>query len=266
MFTTDPLLAFKAEQAGVDGVIVDWETRGKQERQKNHPLEINLDTPQDVYNLSEELTIPVVVRVNALGIHTASEVGCALDNGAKIIMQPMARNVEEVKTFLKIIDGRAKTIIQVETPSLAANAKNLKTLDWDYVYIGLNDLMVATGHSSIWQALFDGTAENICSQLRGRAYGFGGATILGGGEPIINALILHELIRLGGSVSVMRRTLKKELLDRDFNLEMRALRGFVECSDARGRQAMQQDHEHLLRILKEYLNPTAKTLYEKLVV
>ena len=266
MFTTDPLLGLKAEKAGVDGVVVDWESRGKKARQKNHPLETNYDTPQDVHNLSEKLTIPVIVRINALGTRTASEINCALDNGAKIIMLPMARSVDDVKKFLKLIDGRAETIIQVETPTLASDAESLKTLDWDYVYIGLNDLMVATGKSSIWQALFDGTAENISSKLRGRAYGFGGATIIGGGEPIINALILHELVRLGGTISLMRRTLKKELLDRDFNLEMKALRGFIECSEARGPLAIQQDHEHLLRILKDYLNASSRNKLETLVI
>ncbi len=266
MFSTDLALAFKAEQAGVDGIIVDWESRGKQTRQKNHPLETNFDTPQDVYNISKEVKIPVIVRVNSLGIHTASEITCALDNGAKIIMLPMAQSKQEVKTFLKLVEGRAKTIIQIETPSLASDVNNLRTLDWDYAYIGLNDLMVATGQSSIWQAIFDGTAESICSQLQGRAFGFGGSTILGGGEPIINALILHELIRLGGTISVMRRTFKKELLDRDLNLEMSALREFVKCSEARGPQAIQNDHEHLLRILKGHLHSSVQNVLEKIVV
>jgi hypothetical protein len=266
LFTADLLLAFKAEQAGVDGIIVDWESRGKPARQKNHQLEINFDTPQDVYNLSKELKIPVIVRVNPLGTYTASEITCALNNGAKIIMLPMAHNLEEVKTFLKLIDSRAKTIIQIETPSLATDVDNLRILDWDYAYIGLNDLMLATGQSSIWQALLDGTAESICSHLKGRAYGFGGSTILGGGEPIINALILHELVRLGGTISIMRRTFKNELLDRDFNLEMGALREFVKCSETRGPQAIQHDHKHLLRILKGYLNPSVQNVLEKIVV
>jgi hypothetical protein len=266
LFTTDLLLAFKAQQAGVDGVIVDWESRGKQARQQNHPLETNFDTPQDVYNLSRKLKIPVIVRVNQLGTYTASEINCALNNGAKIVMLPMARSVAEVRTFLRLVDGRAKTIIQIETPSLASEVKNLRSLEWDYAYIGLNDLMVATGHSSIWQALFDGTAESICTPLKGRTYGFGGSTILGGGEPIINSLILHELVRLGGAVSILRRTFKKELLDRDFNLEMQALREFVKCSEIRGPLAMAHDHEHLLRILKAYLTSQPQSMLEKIVV
>ena len=259
-------MALKAESAGIDGVIVDWESRGKYLRQKNHELEINLNTPQDVYNLSSNLKIPVVVRVNPFGEHTASEITCALDNGAKIIMLPMAANSLEAKKFLKLVDYRAKTIIQVETPSLANEIEKFSSLDWDYAYIGLNDLMVARGQRSIWQAVFDGTAESICRKLRGRAYGFGGSTILGGGEPIVNALILHELVRLGGSISVMRRTFKNELLDRDLNLEMRALHEFVKCSEKRGPQAIQRDHEHLIRVLSLFLYPSVQQILEKLVV
>ena len=266
LFTTNLLLAFQAQQAGVDGIIVDWETREKQTRQQNHALEINFDTPEDVHNLSSQLKIPIIVRVNSLGTHTASEITCALDNGAKILMLPMARSIQEVQTFLDIVDGRAKTLIQIETPSLATDVTILKTLDWDYAYIGLNDLMVATGNSSIWQSIYDGTAESICNSLKGKSFGFGGATVLGGGEPIINALILHELIRLGGSISILRRTFKKELLDRDFDSEMNALRYFAECSRKRGPKAMQNDHEHLLRIVGAYLYPQKDYISQKIVV
>lgn len=122
-------------------------------------------------------------------------------------------------------------------------------LDWDIAYIGLNDLMVASGRSSIWEALADGTAEKICRSLHGRVYGFGGSTILGGGEPIINVLILHEMIRLGASVTIMRRTFKRELLDRDFNAEIEVLRAFIRCSEKRGLQAILFDREHLVRFI-----------------
>jgi hypothetical protein len=109
--------------------------------------------------------------------------------------------------------------------------------------------MVAYGGSSIWESLLDGTAERICGNLHDRVYGFGGATVLGGGEPIINILVLHEMVRLGASVTVMRRTLKRELLDRDFNAEICALRAFISCSEKRGKQAIMFDHEHLVRLL-----------------
>jgi len=254
LFTTNADLALSAEEAGVDSIIVDWENKGKQERQNGHNLEINANTPQDVYRLSKILHIPVTVRINALGEHTPIEVESAIDNGARILMLPMAYNSKQVEEFLSIVNKRAKTIIQIETPSLTKDLASLKKLRWNYVYIGLNDLMVAKGGHSIWEALLDGTAEKICNALQGRSYGFGGSTILGGGEPIINILILHELIRLGGSISVMRRTFKKELLDRNLKAEIKLLRNFIKCSKQRGVLAKKHDHEHLHRIINKIIN------------
>ncbi len=148
-----------------------------------------------------------------------------------------------------IVNGRAKSIVQIETPQLVEQLADFKDLDWDIAYIGLNDLMVASGRSSIWEALADGTAEKICRGLHGRVYGFGGSTILGGGEPIINVLILHEMIRLGASVTIMRRTFKRELLDRDLNAEIEVLRAFISSSEKRGEQAILFDREHLVRFI-----------------
>ena len=100
MFTTDLQLAMNAEAAGIDSIIVDWESKEKSVRQKGKNLEIILDTPQDVVRLSNSLKIPVTVRINSLSATTQSEVDCALDSGAKIIMLPMANSVADVKVFL----------------------------------------------------------------------------------------------------------------------------------------------------------------------
>jgi hypothetical protein len=250
LFSTDLELALRAEKAGIDSIVVDWELKGKEKRQKNYDLEKNTDTPQDIRLLSSHLRIPVSVRINSLWKKTSTEVEIALENGAKIIMLPMAKSADEVKQFLSIMDGRAKSIVQIETPQLVEQLAGFKDLDWDIAYIGLNDLMVASGRSSIWETLADGTAEKICKSLHGRVYGFGGSTILGGGEPIINVLVLHEMIRLGASVTIMRRTFKRELLDRDINVEIEALRTFLRCSEKRGKHAILFDHEHLVRLIR----------------
>ncbi len=249
LFSKDLDLALRAEKAGIDSIVLDWEMRGKAKRQKDHNLEMNLDSPQDIRALSSNLKIPVSVRINSLWKNTSTEVDAAIANGAKIIMLPMAKSLNDVKQFLSIVDGQAKTIVQIETPELVEQLEGFNGLDWDIAYIGLNDLMVSYGRSSIWETFSDGTAERICGSLCGRVYGFGGSTILGGGEPIINILILHEMVRLGASVTVMRRTLKRELLDSDFNAEIKALRVFVSCSEKRGKQAILFDHEHLLRLI-----------------
>lgn len=254
LFTTDLILARKAENAGVDSIIVDLENKGKEERQKGFDLETNNDKFEDILKLSLSLKIAITVRVNAIENNNIHEIERALDMGAKIIMLPMARTINDVEKFLRIVNRRAQTIIQIETPELAQESKDLRKLEWDFAYIGLNDLMVAKGGHSIWEAIIDGTAESICMNLEGKQYGFGGVTILGGGYPIVNTLILHEVIRLGGSISIMRRTLKNELLDRNFKDEIRLLRNFIRNSKNRGKLAIEHDRNHLFHLIRKLLN------------
>ena len=233
-------------------LIASWLTGklvGKKARQKGENLELNYDSPEDLRRLSSVLKIPISVRINPVGSNTPSEVNNALNNGAKIIMLPMANSLKEIKRFLTIVDERAKTIVQIETPSLVKEIEDFRGLDWDYAYIGLNDLMVANGGHSIWEAISDGTTEAICKNLKGRKYGFGGSTVLGGGEPIIGDLILHELVPLGGCMSIMRRTFKREVLDRDLDAEIKALKSFVNCSEKRGTKAKLYDHNRLLQAI-----------------
>jgi hypothetical protein len=244
-------LAKKAENAGIDSIILDWEYKGKIDRQKTFDLETNRDTPEDVYNISTKVRIPVTVRINPINKHTTSEIKTAISNGARTIMLPMAKSCCEVREFLSIVDGQAKTMVQIETPSLIRELTELTSLNWDYAYIGLNDLMVASKKCSIWESISDGTVERVCMKLKGRAYGFGGSTLIGGGDPILGSLILHELIRLGGEVSLLRRTFKQELLDRDIQTEISALREFIRCSQKRGPQAMLHDHETLLKAIEK---------------
>ncbi len=249
LFTTDNAFALRAQEAGVDSVIVDWESRGKRQRQSRYPLEVNQDTPEDVSRLAQRLTIPVTVRVNGFGLHTADEIECALDHGARILMLPMAQQPDEVEGFLKQVRHRVKTIVQIETQALVEQACALRDFAWDYAYIGLNDLMVSRGGWFLWDAVLDGTVERLFQALADRAVGLGGVTVVGGGLPVRFALLLHEMVRLGCQLSFLRRTFKKELMDRDFNAEIRAVRGFCEASAHRGEQAIIWDHQRFVEEL-----------------
>lgn len=254
LFTTDLVMARQAEIAGIDSIIVDWENKGKAERQHGCNLEINADTPADVRTLARSLSIPVSVRVNSLGSYSADEVDCALNNGAKLIILPMARSAAEVRQFLSIVNRRAETMIQIETPELADQAEELNKLDWDYVYIGLNDLMVARGGSFIWEAVLDGTVETVCRHLPGRAYGFGGVTILGGGTPLPIELLLCEYSRLNCRIGFLRRAFKKEIRGKDIIREIRAVHEFISHSNLRDDFEKEIDHHKLLQAISHSMS------------
>jgi 2-keto-3-deoxy-L-rhamnonate aldolase RhmA len=241
LFTTDLTCALQAQEAGIDSVIVDWEWRGKQHRQAGYSTEINADTPEDVAALAARLRIPVTVRVDRLQENTASDVEIALDHGAGAIMLPMAEQASDVKRFARLVRGRARTIIQIETESLVRQCDALRSVDWDCAYIGLNDLMVSRGTRWIWEPLADGTVERIFDILGDRALGFGGVTVVGGGRPLPFVELLREMARLGCRLSFLRRTFKAEILDRDISAEVAAVRATWTAARRRGPQAVQQD-------------------------
>lgn len=258
LFTTDLPLALEAEAAGIDSIVVDWESQGKADRQRGYDLETNRDSPEDVSRLAKALRIPVTVRVNRPGPQLRDEVACALDNGGQILMLPLAEHPDEASHFLDLVAGRAETIIQIETQLLVERLTRLKVLAWDYTYIGLNDLMVSRGGKWIWHAVLDGTVEHICRTMAGRPVGFGGVTIVGGGHPVRFTLLLHEMARLGCGLSMMRRTFKGEIQDRDLAAEVQAVRTFWDASCRRGPEAVASDHDRLmaeLRRLEEELYP-----------
>ncbi|MFP4228729.1 MAG: hypothetical protein ACLFTE_07875, partial [Salinivenus sp.] len=234
LFTTDLSFAQEAEAAGVSSVIVDWEQRGKAQRQHGYATEINTDTPEDVARLASALSIPVTVRIDSARRRWDEEVACALDHGARRLMLPMAHTVADVDRFLTVVNGRAETIVQIETQSLVDQCADLRKLPWDHAYVGLNDLMISRKGNWLWEPFLDGTVDWIYDQLHGRSVGIGGVTVVGGGFPIPFIDLLREMARLGCQLSFLRRTFKREIEDRRLKPELQAVQAVWQAACQRG--------------------------------
>lgn len=254
LFTNEATLAQAAEQSGVDGIIIDWESKGKTERQTGCDMEINCDTADDLTRMAAAVSLPVTVRINGLANDTADEVELALSCGARGLMLPMARSADDVAQFLEMVDGRARTIVQIETQDLVDQLEDMAALPWDSAYIGLHDLMLSRRAASMWQAVVDGTVEYIFNTLRGRSVGFAGATVIGGGRPIRFTQILQELARLGARLTFLRRSFRRELQDRNMTREINALRAAWEAGHARGPQAAEADRALLFADLQRLVD------------
>ena len=114
--TNDPAVAVIAEKNGVERVWVDLETRGKAERQCGRNTVLSRHTVSDVARLSRVLTkSELLVRVNPLDSDSEREIEQVLEAGADVIMLPMWRTPDEVRTFLRLVNGRAKTVLLLET-------------------------------------------------------------------------------------------------------------------------------------------------------
>ncbi|MEO6568736.1 MAG: hypothetical protein ABIO94_08220 [Opitutaceae bacterium] len=242
LFVTTVTFARRAAEAGVTSLVIDWENPAKHARQRGYDTPTNRHTVAQLDEVVKSVAIPVTVRINALPGGEA-EMETALDYGARILMLPMARSAREVEKFVKRVRGRAKTVVQIETLELVADCANLKTVPWDYAYIGLNNLMAARAGNWLWEPLCDGTLDGVCGQLAGRQLGFGGITIVGGGEPLRFTDLLREYDRLGCTFSFLHRTFQREIGDRDLGSELRAVQGAWAATTQRGPIAVQQDQQ-----------------------
>ena len=172
--TNDPAVARIAEAYGVDRIWVDMEFIGKTARQGG------MDTVQLHHTIDDIRAIraavsksEVLVRVNPIHEATADygdsawEIPAAIDAGADVVMLPFFKTVDEVQTFLRLADGRAKTMLLVETPEAVEIIDDILALDGiDEIHIGLNDLSLGYGMKFMFELLTDGTVERLCRKFR----------------------------------------------------------------------------------------------------
>ena len=212
--TNDPLVAQIAETAGVDRIFVDMEYIGKADRQGGIDTVKNHHTIEDIRRISNAVSeADVLVRINPIHdatddyISSEEEINSAIENGAKLLMLPYFKSVDEVTRFLKIVDGRVKTMPLIETPEAVEIIDEILQLDIDEIFIGLNDLSLGYKKKFMFELLADGTVEKLCHKfkLKGIPFGFGGIAALGEGR-LSSEQIIVEHYRLGSSCVILSRS------------------------------------------------------------
>lgn len=213
--TNRPDIALIAEKNGVDRVFVDMEYIGKADRQGNLDTVKNHHTVKDIAALRKVLTqSELLVRVNPIHDKTEEydssedEINASIAAGADIIMLPFFKKASEVKRFLRIVDGRVRTMLLLETPeAVEALDEILNIPGIDEIHIGINDLSLGYRKAFMFELLTDGTVENICRRIqqKGIVYGFGGIASLGRGL-VPAELIIKEHYRLGSKMTILSRS------------------------------------------------------------
>lgn len=213
--TKRPEIARIAEEAGVDWIFVDMEFIGKDARQGGLDTVQNHHTVEDVKNVKAAVTkAKVLVRVNP--IHevmvdypsSEDEINATIEAGADIVMLPFFKTIAEVERFIRIVDGRAKTCLLVETPEAALLLDDILNVDGiDMIHLGLNDLHLALGMKFMFELLSDGTVDRLASKIKAKGipFGFGGVATLTGGS-IPGSMVIKEHYRLGSSMVIVSRS------------------------------------------------------------
>lgn len=213
--TNKPAVAEIAEQAGVDWIFLDMEFIGKDARQGGLDTVQNHHTVKDVANIKVAVKkAKVLVRVNP--IHDAlpnypsskDEIDATIKAGADILMLPFFKTVGEVKQFISFVDGRAKTLLLMETVE-AANLVDeiLEVPGIDMIHLGLNDMHLELGMKFMFELLANGTVEKLGNKIKAKGipFGFGGIATLDGGA-LPGSMVLKEHIRLGSNMVIVSRS------------------------------------------------------------
>lgn len=213
--TKNTEVARVAESAGVDRIFVDMEYIGKADRQCGMDTVQSRHTVDDVKNVRAAISASeLLVRVNPIHdktdeyCSTEDEIDAVIDAGADIIMLPYFKTACEVQRFINAVNGRAKTMLLVETVSAVENIEEILAVEGiDEVFIGLNDLSLGYGKKFLFELLSDGTVERLCKIFAQAKipYGFGGIASLGKGM-LPSEYVIREHYRLGSTAAILSRS------------------------------------------------------------
>ena len=209
MYITDNVEVAKiAQKAGVDRIWVDMESIDKELRQGGMDTVQSHHTIDDIKRLRPVVTDSLLqVRINHIHPGSKEEIERTIQAGADVIMLPYFKTRKEVEDFIGFVDGRAKTIILIETAEAYENADDiLEVPGIDEVHIGLNDLHLAYGRDFMFELLIDGTVPALCEKLRkkGIKFGFGGIARVGYGM-LPAEYVITEHYALGSQMAILSR-------------------------------------------------------------
>ncbi len=228
MYVTNCVDVAKAAQtAGVDRIFVDMEYIGKSDRQGGMDTVQNRHTLEDVKNIRKIITTSTLfVRCNPIHdatdeyVSTEAEIDGIVESGADIIMLPFFQNAEQVRRFVKAVNGRVKTNLLIETPEAVENLDEILSVPGiDEIHIGLNDLHLGYGRTFMFELLADGTVEKLCKKIAKKkvSYGFGGVARVGMGT-LPSEYIIGEHYRLGSECVILSRAFCNIIEEKDINL------------------------------------------------
>ncbi len=215
--TNKPEIARIAQNNGVDRIFIDMEYIGKDIRQagldtvKSHHTFADVEAVSSVIDREKS---QLQVRVNPIHDATADycsseeEIDTAIKCGADIIMLPMFKGTKEVERFVKAVDGRAKTLLLMETKEAhEAIEKILSVPGFDEIHIGLNDLHLAYKKKFMFEFYIDGTLDHLSRMFkeRGVRFGIGGIARVGCGM-LPAEHIIAEHYRLGSQMAILSRS------------------------------------------------------------
>lgn len=212
--TNNKIEAQIVDRAGIDWIFIDLEKIGKEARQNN------MNTVKSQHKISDIKLInsvksksKILVRINPYGEWTKNEIAQIAKGGyVDMIMLPYFKDVNEVKSFLKIAKNYPfKIALLLETMGAIRNLDEILLLDGiDYIHIGLNDIHIERKTNFMFEAFSDGLIESVVNKIKIKNIKFGIGGIACVTKDILPSAktILTEHYRLGSGGVILSRTFK----------------------------------------------------------
>lgn len=233
LLTADPRLAAAGDRAGVQRIGLDLERLGKVERQGGLGTRISDHLESDLPGVRGALhRAALFVRTNPPHEGIAEEVRRLLDGGAQVLMLPHFHRVEEAEAFLRAVDGRARTVLLVETGDAAAAAEDLCRLPADDVHFGLNDLRLGLGLPSHFEVLASDYLEDRMAPFleAGLPVGLAGLGRWGQEDmPYPSSLVYPQFARLRATGALVSRVFLEGLGEAGLAAEVERARASLQA-------------------------------------
>ncbi|NNE72952.1 MAG: aldolase [Acidimicrobiales bacterium] len=241
LFARDGLTA-RAEELGIDAVVVDLERRGKSRRQAGADTHITAHTLADLEQIRRTTPVPIVCRIDAIGSETELQVKHVVAAGADQILVPMVRTVAEVQHVVDVVAGEATVAVMIETVEAVGLVGAFATLPVERFYVGLNDLWIDRAGRNRFRPFVDGTLDTILATAGSRPVGVAGLTHPALGEPLPCHHLVNELVRLGCDYTFLRRSFYDALDHYPAAEVVSAIRAAVRAARDRSAADRQRDH------------------------
>ena len=236
--TNKPAVARIAENAGVDWIFLDMEVIGKAFRQSGLDTVQNHHTVDDIKRIRKTISqSKLLVRINP--IHDALENYPSSKDEIDASI--------EAKTFIHLVNGRAKTLLLLETVEAASLIDEiLEVPGIDMIHLGLNDLHLELGMKFMFELLANGTVERLGYKIKAKGipFGFGGIATLDGGA-LPGSMVLKEHVRLGSSMVIVSRSFCNTEIVTDLNEVKRIFDTGISGLRALEKEASQADTAYL---------------------
>jgi hypothetical protein len=250
LFSADPAQVREASAAGIAGFVVDWERRGKPERQRGFDTQINDCDAADLRRVRAATRARVLCRVNGVHEATAEEIELALACGADEILVPMVRRPSEMQAVLDLAKERAAVGMLVETRDVLDRLAELARLPLSRVYLGLNDLSIERQTANLFESVVDGTLERVRAAFP-QPFGFAGLTLPDRGRPVPCRLLIGEMARLRCGFGVLRRSFLRDVPAGSMGWAVRRMLAAFDEAGRRPPARALEDRRELERTVKE---------------